>query len=75
MLALVKGRKGRTTGRTRTIIFDFFWGGGEIQTGTVQEFFSAQANKTDFFSCKSAAQDIFSPIHFAAGYFFVSYMQ
>ena len=37
----------------------------------MQEFFSAQGYKTDIFSCKSAAQDIFFPIYFAAGYFFL----
>jgi hypothetical protein len=50
---------------------NFLGGGvGSWKIQTVQEFFSAQANKTDIFSCKSAAQDIFSTIYFAAGYFF-----
>jgi hypothetical protein len=39
----------------------------------LKNFFSAQGNKTDIFSCKSAAQDIFFPIYFAAGYFFASH--
>jgi hypothetical protein len=41
-------------------------GGGGWKIQTVQEFFSAQGNRRIFFSCKSAAQDIFFPIYFAA---------
>ena len=40
----------------------FEGGGGGWKIQTVQDFFSSQANKTDIFFCKSAAQDIFPNI-------------
>ena len=44
----------------QTIWFLRGGGGGGWKIQTVQVYVSAQGNKTDIFSCKSAAQDIFS---------------
>ena len=46
-------------------------GGGGWKIQTVQEFFPPRGTRQIFFSCKSAAHDIFFPIYLAAGYFFL----
>ena len=43
-------------------------GGGVGRFRLCKNFFPSRGIRQIFFSCKSAAQDIFFPIYFAAGY-------
>ena len=47
-------------------------GGGLEDSDCARIIFPLRGIRQIFFSCKSAAQDIFFPIYFAAGYFVLS---